>query len=70
VGFAAALLPLARAERDGRAAEALARSVNSAPAETYYDQNLVLFGNGFVEGRFRFAADGRLVPAWESPCAR
>jgi endoglucanase len=70
VGFSAALLPLARAQGDSRASDALLKSVASEPAATYYDQNLVLFGHGFVEGRFRFAADGRLVPAWESPCAR
>jgi endoglucanase len=70
VGFAAALLPLARAQRDARTSDALAAAVASAPLDTYYDHNLVLFGNGFVEGRFRFGADGRLIPAWESPCAR
>src|SRR5207248_2689708 len=56
VGFAAALLPLARAQRDGRTSDALAAAVAKAPADTYYDHNLVLFGHGFVEGRFRFAA--------------
>jgi len=70
VGFAAALLPLARAQRDARTSDALAAAVASAPPDTYYDHNLVLFGDGFVEGRFRFGADGRLVAAWESPCAR
>jgi len=34
----------------------------------YYDQNLILFGRGFAEGRFRFAADGSLAPAWERQC--
>ena len=71
IGFSAALLPLARAERDERASQALTAAVESGGApDTYYDNNLVLFGHGFVEGRFRFAADGRLIPAWESPCAR
>ena len=34
----------------------------------YYDQNLALFGRGFVEGRFRFGADGALLTAWETRC--
>ncbi|MBB6319871.1 cellulose synthase complex periplasmic endoglucanase BcsZ [Paraburkholderia tropica] len=34
----------------------------------YYDRVLGLFGAGAVEGRYRFDANGRLVPAWEGAC--
>ena len=30
----------------------------------YYDQVLALFGLGFMEHRFRFDAQGNLLPAW------
>ena len=53
-GFLAALLPLEpklRAELDAALA--------GAP---YYDQALALFGEGFADGRFRFARDGKLLP--------
>jgi endoglucanase len=31
----------------------------------YYDQNLLLFGKGFVESRFRFGPDGLLQVKWK-----
>lgn len=34
----------------------------------YYDRVLGLFGGGAVNGRYRFDANGRLVPAWEGAC--
>ncbi len=34
----------------------------------YYDQNLALFAEGFIENRYAFAVDGRLEPRWESRC--
>jgi endoglucanase len=75
VGFYAALLPLALA-RDPRAAHALEERIDASARDglygdppTYYDQNLVLFARGFMDGRFRFAPDGALQPAWEARCA-
>lgn len=74
-GFAAALLPLSRGPVDARvrgllearlAAAGRAGLYGEPPA--YYDQNLALFGKGFDEGRFRFGADGSLLPAWETAC--
>jgi endoglucanase len=74
-GFAAALLPLARARGNEGAARALEERVARALHDgllgmppTYYDQNLALFGRGFAEGRFRFRADGSLAPSWETQC--
>ena len=32
--------------------------------QTYYDQNLALFATGFLEARFRFGRDGKLVVEW------
>jgi len=70
-GFVAALLPEAVSRGDFAAAErleaALARSWNGAlygDPPTYYDQNLILFARGFVEGRFSFDAEGRLQTRW------
>lgn len=41
------------------------RGLYGEPAR-YYDQVLALFANGWMEQRFRFAADGRLIPTWTS----
>jgi endoglucanase len=77
VGFAAALLPSAITTGDHDAVRALEDRVASAYADglygeppTYYDQNLVLFGKGFGEGRFWFGPDGRLGTAWREQCDR
>jgi endoglucanase len=31
----------------------------------YYDQNLALFANGWIEGRYRFDRDGKLRVKWK-----
>jgi endo-1,4-beta-D-glucanase Y len=31
---------------------------------TYYDQNLVLFGSGWIEKRFQFGSSGELLVRW------
>ena len=43
----------------------LPRGLYGRPAR-YYDQMLALFATGVREGRFRFRADGSLIPAWET----
>ena len=77
VGFYAALLPLALARPSSRAVAALQAKIDAAASDglyghppAYYDQNLILFARGFVEGRYRFDDDGALVPAWETSCGR
>lgn len=71
MGFAAALLPQARRDPSlRRALEArLARAANRGglygEPPAYYDQNLILFARAWVDGRFSFGADGRLLPRWE-----
>ena len=32
--------------------------------KAYYDQNLALFGSGWIEQRIRFERDGRLKVKW------
>ncbi|MGQ0619704.1 MAG: cellulose synthase complex periplasmic endoglucanase BcsZ [Panacagrimonas sp.] len=66
-GFDAALRPfllaVAASDLDGAAQTRLDKArvgdLIGAPAR-YYDQVLALFGEGFAQGRFKFAADGRL----------
>jgi endoglucanase len=76
-GFAAVALLQARVRGleplATRLARRLARSENGGlygDPPRYYDQNLALFALGFLEGRFCFAADGRLRTAWEATCGR
>ncbi|SFF53104.1 endoglucanase [Fontimonas thermophila] len=70
-GFAAALLPLSVSAGDttlaARLAERVRREAAQAP-DWYYSQSLRLFGEGWYRGWYRFAADGRLLPAWENRC--
>lgn len=72
-GFSAALLPYLAALGQTAMAEAQAgRIPATGPAADvlgYYDRVLVLFGRGWKERRFRFAADGRLLPAWSHTCS-
>lgn len=75
VGFSAVLLPRLARAGDTAALARLAAQLEAArdgrlygTPPAYYDQNLILFAQGFVEGRYRFARDGRLVPAWSERC--
>lgn len=71
LGFSGAVLPLldalgdrATLERErARLREARRQARAGAPTH-YYDQVLILFGQGWLDGRFRFDARGRLQPAW------
>lgn len=68
LGFSAALLPFLRALGRPAAVQKQLQQVQSLPpqADAYYDQVLRLFGQGAHEGRFAFAADGSLRPAWNA----
>ncbi|MDF9776138.1 cellulose synthase complex periplasmic endoglucanase BcsZ [Pseudomonas baetica] len=71
VGFSAALLPLLASDASAAAALSEQREHlrQSAPlADAYYNQSLVMFGQGWDEHRYRFDKDGRLQPNWTSPC--
>jgi endo-1,4-beta-D-glucanase Y len=75
VGFSAALLPYLRAfpERSAISAQQLIRMSLMKDESTglygkdlaYYDQNLALFGTGFVDGRFQFGTRGELKVEWK-----
>ena len=74
-GFYAALLPelchvgsVGELGRIRAALESTRRKDLYGMPPAYYDQNLVLFGEGYLEGRYRFAADGRLEPRWVLRC--
>ncbi|HEH9440968.1 TPA: cellulase [Aeromonas sobria] len=63
-GFAAALLPLV-------SGLPLAAQLPQQPliqGDGYYASVLTLFGHGWAQGRFRFAADGTLLPRWSDQC--
>jgi endoglucanase len=73
-GFVAALLPEAL-RTDPASARKLSRLLElkrtdglygSPPA--YYDQNLILFAQGFVERRYRFGEEGELVVNGGAAC--
>src|SRR5690606_22003367 len=77
-GFAAALVPYFRAKaqpwleelQDLRARSAIDRWIaGEAEAPFYYDYMLSLFGLGWADGHYRFAADGRVQPRWETSCS-
>jgi len=77
VGFSAALLPYLTSLGNGSAvAQQLVRiksqldeksnlyGAGYGTGPTYYDQNLVLFGSGWVEKRFQFGSSGELLVRW------
>jgi len=73
VGFSAALLPYLKsnlnepavAQQVGRLQSQLDEKSNLYGASpTYYDQNLALFGTGWLEKRFQFGSSGELLVRW------
>ncbi|PLZ03106.1 cellulase [Burkholderia sp. WAC0059] len=70
-GFSAAVVPylaaLGRADL-ASAQAARARAMEKDAPLGYYSSVLALFGLGFMDGLYRFDADGRLVPAWTTTC--
>ncbi len=75
VGFKAALLPYVQARGDRSCLRRLRNEVAAAwhgellsEQPRYYDQNLALFSLGWLAGRYRFDAQGKLHTRWEHPC--
>ncbi len=73
-GFAAALLPYLSALGEDALLKKQLQQVPAAASPAaeklpYYERTLVMFGKGWLDGRYRFTADGQLVPAWRSPCS-
>jgi endoglucanase len=70
-GFSAAIAPLLQASGKPDLAGAQTQRMHSLAAKEppdYYSQVLSLFGIGYLDGLYRFEADGRLVPAWIATC--
>ena len=71
-GFSASFLPFFTARNDfGAVAQQKVQlaAQTASDAKYYYDQVLRLWGEGWEARRYRFAADGSLVPAWPA-CAQ
>lgn len=75
VGYSAALLPFFSAQGDNRALTLqlsrleIARKNRSGlygNPPRYYDQNLALFGTGWIDNLFRFTPEGALEVRWRS----
>jgi endo-1,4-beta-D-glucanase Y len=66
-GFSAALLPFLDALARTAAAQAQQERLQARrpSPDAYYDRALALFGLGWRDRRFSFAADGSVVPAWQ-----
>ncbi|ERE21202.1 cellulose synthase complex periplasmic endoglucanase BcsZ [Pseudogulbenkiania ferrooxidans] len=73
IGFSMALLPFLQAQGDQAALQTQLLRVEAMPLserpDAYYDHVLTLFGQGWQQARYRFKANGELVPAWEGACA-
>ncbi len=70
-GFAGALLPFLSALGETQALERQRKRVRAAQlrafvgaSTNYYDEALILFGQGWDERRYRFDSLGRVQPAW------
>ncbi|HZR34915.1 MAG TPA: cellulose synthase complex periplasmic endoglucanase BcsZ [Nevskia sp.] len=71
IGFSGALLPYLSAIGDQAGLEQQRGKVERAQllarlgtATNYYDQALILFGKGWLDGQYSFDRDGRLSPNW------
>lgn len=69
IGYSGAILPFLSALGDQPTLEKQHARVRAAALRTkeptnYYDQALILFGQGWLDGRYRFDAQGRLQPKW------
>jgi endoglucanase len=65
-GFSAAVLPFLQARDEQAALQVQRQRLVAQPLrpDAYYEQVLGLFGLGWMEGRFQFAATGHLMPRW------
>jgi endoglucanase len=73
IGFAAAVLPFLHAYGDQTSMESMQRRLmwyrlrsRLFDRSNYYDEALILFGEGWLEKRYSFDQEGRLRPAWEA----
>jgi endoglucanase len=71
IGYSGAVLPFLHALGDKPTLErqlARVREDAANPARSkvsnYFDQVLILFGKGWLDGRYRFDEQGKLHPRW------
>jgi endoglucanase len=76
-GFTAALLPYLGASQQSQVRERMRQQIQATQQKAffsaqslYFDQVLALFSLGFIEHRFRFDAQGALIPSWASVSGR
>ncbi len=70
-GFSAAVAPYLAALGRNDLAQAQVERARSLARQSplgYYSQVLALFGLGYLDGQYRFDADGTVVPAWKTSC--
>ena len=72
LGYSAALLPFLASVGAGKAlAQQQARLADFRRSpKVYYERALMLFGLGWMDGRYRFERDGHLVVGWGARCTR
>lgn len=71
-GFSAAAVPFLEARGERALTDAQVARIARLERETpsgYYANVLTLFGLGWRDGRYRFAADGTLRVRWSEPCS-
>lgn len=66
IGFSAAVLPFLSALGDTPALDRQRDRLRARPSGPthYYDQVLILFGKGWIDGQYHFDDQGRLRPKW------
>ena len=66
IGYSGAVLPFLSALGDKPTLEKQRDRVRAKQSEptNYYDQVLILFGKGWLDGQYRFDDQGRLQPKW------
>ncbi|MBI3545109.1 MAG: cellulase [Gammaproteobacteria bacterium] len=71
MGFSGAVLPFLKVlgdkptlEKQRQRLDDAAQRAQQGEATNYYDQVLILFGKGWLDGRYRFDEQGRLAPQW------
>jgi endoglucanase len=68
IGFAGAVLPFLDALDEKQLLqqqrERIRKDAATGATTHYYDQVLILFGEGWVDGLYRFDTQGRVLPRW------
>lgn len=69
-GFSMALLPMLTAVGNTDALQSQLERLTAHPpkADSYYEQVLSLFAQGWRDGYYHFAKNGSLLPQWSEPC--